>query len=118
MSEHEIRMARLDVERSVADFELAIDHLLEHVELGVDRVASITDQSKDFASKVKEFVDVDDTLARARESATELISDLRQSAESELSKMDARPLVTWGAVLVSGFALGYILARKTSIPHS
>ena len=106
MSEMEISKAKSEVERSVADFERALDKLMGKVESGVEQV--------DLSARVRELVDVDSALERAKESATDFITSFRKSAEQEFEKLDKKPLFTFGAVLVSGLALGYVLAKKTS----
>jgi len=106
MSEVEISKAKSEVERSVADFERALDQLLGSVESGVGQV--------DLSARIRELVDVDGAMERAKESATDFLTSLRKTAEQEIEKLDKKPLFTWGAVLVSGLALGYVLAKKTS----
>jgi methyl-accepting chemotaxis protein len=127
MSEFEVRKARLGVEKSAAEFEQALDKLLTQVEEGAEKISHITDRTKDFTARVRDFVDVDkvvhevqeevgslveSSVEQAREAGTRIIGDLREIAEEQLKKMDKRPLVSWTAVLISGFALGYALAKK------
>lgn len=110
MNDNEVGQARAEAERSVLAFEKALDRLLGEVERGMGRM----DLASQWGTKVREWVDVDQTLERARSSAAEFLSELRETAEGEIHKLDTRPVVTWGAVLVSGFVLGYVLAKKTA----
>jgi len=129
MSEMEVRKARMEVERSTADFEQALDHLLNQVQQSADKLVQLTDKTRDITSKVREMVDVDhamkqvedtfgglvdSSIERAKGSAEKFLDDLRGAAEDQIRRFDARPMAAWGGVLIGGFALGYILAKKTS----
>lgn len=135
MSEFEVRRARMEVERSTVAFEDALDALVEQIQMSVDKLSDIADSTKNITTKVREMVDVDQigsslddfvnsSIDGIKDSATRLISEigvsaedelrnLRQIAEEELETFDMHPLMTWGAVLASGLALGFILAKKT-----
>jgi DNA anti-recombination protein RmuC len=139
MSDANVKTAREDVKRSQKQLEEAISRLGNEIEDRVARVAEVADQTKDFTQKIRDavkdpvktidqYVDVDAVVGRAREtfdelvnysadkarvSAEELITDIRQAAEDELQKIDTRPVITLTAVLLGGFTLGFALARRS-----
>jgi hypothetical protein len=106
MSEAEVKSARMDVERSVADFERSLDRLVEQFDSSMGGL--------DVKERLKEFVNVDAALGQAKEIAGQFLSNLRENAEEEFRKLDKKPLITWGAFLASGLALGYVLAKRSA----
>ena len=111
MSELEVRRARMEVEKSAAEFERALDELREQVEDGVEAAREIRAKVKEPSELFEGFIDK--TLDYARESARELFHELRQSAEEELHALDKEPLAPWAVLLGTGLALGFFLARSS-----
>jgi hypothetical protein len=119
-----VKQAREDAKRSHKHLEEALSRLGNEIEDRVAKVADVAEQTKDFAEKInmERITEIAKTaiedlvgysLVRAREGAEELLEDLSKIAETQIQKLNSRPVLTWAALLAGGFTAGFLIAKNT-----
>jgi len=127
MNHEEVRIAQQEVERSTAEFNIALDRVVDRIEVGGERVLEMKDEAEyvvknpgpAFRKAIAPVLDeadeaIGEFMNKTGDRLDRMITTLSEKADEALIEMEARPVGAWLTVFFVGCLAGALFSRRIS----